>query len=92
MLSDAPVCVIDREVGAVGKLRTAGLDYAKSRGLRELLRSHRIQHRVIPPRTPERNGALRSSPGWANTKPRDSKPSSPSGSRQRSPGQQAARV
>lgn len=51
MLSDAPVCVIDREVGAVGALRTAGLDYAKSRSLRELLRSHGIQHRVIPPRT-----------------------------------------
>lgn len=60
MLSDAPVCVIDREVGAVGALRTAGLDYAKNRSLRELLRSHRIQHRVIPPRTSERNGALRS--------------------------------
>ena len=34
MLSDAPVCVIDREVGAVGKLRIAGLDYAKNRSLR----------------------------------------------------------
>ncbi len=32
--------------------------YAKNRSLRELLTSHSIQHRFIPPRTPKRNGKV----------------------------------